>query len=91
MVVAVGVDEDLEVIVVEDDRVVLGEGRPDVRLFQQGTDIEIRVVPEHLGARPRTGAGADVSLDVHEVIGPGSGFPGLLVELAVELGRTGPR
>ena len=59
VVVAVGVDEDLEVVVVEDDRIVLRKGAPDVRFFEQGPDVEIRVIPEHAGTglKPRDCAG----------------------------------
>jgi len=43
--VAVGIDEDLEIILLVDDRVVGGERRPDVRFLQVSPDIKIPVVP----------------------------------------------
>ncbi len=45
VVVAVGVDEDLEVVVLENDRIVLRQRAPDVGLLEQGTDVEIRRRP----------------------------------------------
>ena len=89
VVVAVGVDEDLEVVVLEDDRVVLGQGAPDVRFLQLGGDVEVRVVPEHLGPGLEPWERLHVSLDVDERVGPGDGLPGLLVELAVDRDRLG--
>ena len=73
--VPVGVNEHLEVVVVEYDRVALGERGPDVRLLDLRTDVEVRVVPEHLHARPVPGKGARVPLDVREIRGPGSRLP----------------
>ena len=68
VVVAVGVDEDFEIVVVEDDRVVLGERAPDVRLFQFGGDVEVLVVPEHLGAGAKAGLGFASPFDVGEIV-----------------------
>jgi hypothetical protein len=41
------VDEDFEVIVVEYDRVFLGEGCHNLRLFQPSPDVQRFVVPQH--------------------------------------------
>ncbi len=84
VIVAVGIDEDLEVVVLEDDRVVLSQLAPDVGLFQLGGDVEVGVVPEHLHAGPESGTGFRVSLDVHEVVGPGGELPRLIVDQAVD-------
>ena len=43
--VAGGVEEDFEIVIVEDDRIVLGEGGPDVGFLDFGGDVEIMVVP----------------------------------------------
>ena len=90
VVVAVGVDEDLEVVVVEDDRVVLGERAPDVRLLELGGDVEVLCRPRASWPGSGTaGSGLQVPLDVDEGVGPGDGLPGLLVELAVDRDRLG--
>src|SRR5262249_38251481 len=81
-------DEDLEVVVVENDRIVLGQGAPDVRLIQQGGDIEVHIVPEHLGASAESRARADVPLDVDKVVRPWGCLPGVVVEPAVDLDRS---
>src|SRR5580698_8952407 len=75
-------EEDLEVVVVEDERVVLGESGSYVWLFELCSDVEIVVVPEHFhaGAKARLGLGG--ALDVDEVGCPGSGFPSGVVQLA---------
>ena len=75
VVVAVRIEEDLEVVVfVEDVGIVLGVGALDVRLLQLGADVEILVVPEHLGAGAEARLDAPVALDVHEVVGPRGAF-----------------
>ena len=60
MVVAVGIDEDLEVVVVKDDRVVLGERGPDVRLVQLGGDVEVARRPR-ASSRACRSAGAGLA------------------------------
>src|SRR5262249_20020747 len=53
VVVRVWVDEDFEIVIVEDDRIVFGQRRPDVRLLQLDSHIEELVVPQHLRSRSK--------------------------------------
>ena len=80
MVVAVGIDEDLEVVVLEDDRIMLGQGAPDVRFLELGGDVEVLIVPEHLGPGLIPRQGFAIALDIDESVGPRDGLPGLLIE-----------
>src|SRR5262245_52591183 len=86
MAVAVGIEEDFEVIIVEDNAVVTGEGGPNVRLFQLGADVQASVVPQQLDARAEARCRSCTPFDVREVLAPRRGLPGILVELAVEYG-----
>ena len=87
VVVAVGVDEDLEVVVMKDDRIMLRQRGPDVRFLEQGADVEICIVPEHPGAGLEPRGRAGFSQDVDEGIGPGGPSPGFIVQAAVDLNR----
>ena len=87
--VARRVEEDLEVVVVEDHRIVLGERGPDVRLLQLGGDVEVVVVPEHFGAGAEAGRGAAPPRMSTKAVGPGGGLPRGVVELAVDADRRG--
>ena len=88
MAVSVGIDEDLEVIVMKNDGIMLGKRRPDVRLFYLRPDIEIIVIPEHLDTRSEAGEGLAIALNIDEVLGPGSVLPGRVVELTIDGDRT---
>jgi len=70
--IAVGIDEDLEIVVVENDGIVLGQGGPDVGFFELGGDIEVVVVPEHFGAGLEARHGFGVAFDVDKEVRPGS-------------------
>src|SRR5262249_7241931 len=72
----------------EDDRVVLGERAPDVRLVELRTDVERVVIPEHLDPRAEARPGLGVALDVHERLRPRDGLPGGLIERAVDRDRA---
>ena len=80
--IAVRIDEDLEVRIDKNDGIVLRQGGPDVRFLQLGRDVEIFIVPEHLrpGAKRRPGG----PLDVHEILGPRRGRPGVVVQFPVD-------
>ena len=65
--VAVRVDEQFEIVVMENHRVVLGQGTPDMRLFEFGRDVEILVVPLHFGAGPESGARLGAAFNVDKV------------------------
>lgn len=82
--VGVGIDEEFEVVVVEDDGVVLGEGAPDVGFFEFGGDVEVLVVPLHFGAGLEAGLGFLRAFDVEE-----EGRPGGLLPLGVEVAIDG--
>src|SRR5262249_44893466 len=84
VIVAVRVDEDLEVVLMEDHGVVLAVRRPDVGLFELRADVEVLVVPEHLHAGEEPRLRLRVALDVDEGRGPGRGTPGRLLEPAVD-------
>jgi hypothetical protein len=84
--IAVGVDEDLEVVVLEDDRVALRQGPPEVGFFQIRPKVQELVVPEHLDASGERRAPSAV--DVDKGIGPGRCTPGPLREPAVDLERS---
>ncbi len=57
--VAVGVDEDLEVVVLEDDGIPGRQGGPDVGLLEVGADVEDRRRPRASG--PGSGSGGRAS------------------------------
>ena len=82
--VPVGIDEDLEVVVMEDDGVPVPQGRPDVGLFEKGGDVEILVVPKHLCTRSQPWPRLCLALDIDEGVGPGRLLPGRFVEGAVD-------
>ncbi len=87
VIVAVGIDEEFEIVVVEDDRIVLGERPPDMRFFQLRGDIEIFVVPQQLGAGAEPRLRPAIAFDVDEIIGPGSNLPSGVVQASVDLWR----
>ena len=82
-------EEYFEVVVVENDGVVLGEGGLDVGLFKLGGDVEIGGVVEDFGPGAEAGKRSGRALDVDEVGGPGGEEPGRVIELAVDLRGTG--
>ena len=67
---ASGINKHLEVGIIEDDRVVIGQRGPDVRLFELGGNVKIIVIPQQLGARAETRFGSGVTQDVHENSSP---------------------
>ncbi len=89
MGVAAGVNEDLEIGVLENDGVVFGEGGPDVRFLQFGGDVEIIVVPEQFGAGAEAGCWPGAVLNVHEIRGPRGLGPGGFVEVSINGNRGG--
>ena len=56
-VVTIGIDEHLEIVVVVDDRVTLGECASYMGLLHVGGDVEIVLVPSHLGPGKEAGRG----------------------------------
>ena len=83
--VAVRVEEDLEVIVLEYDGIALGQRGSDVRLLKLRRDVEIPFVPQHAHACPITGFGAGASSDVNKPLGWLGHAPDRLVQPAVDL------
>ena len=81
--VAVWVDEQLEIVVVENHRVVLGQRGPDMRLLQFGGDVNIFVVPLHFGAGPEPRARLGAAFNVDKVRCPRR-IPPLPVNAAVD-------
>lgn len=84
--VSVRVEEDFEIVVVEDDRVMLRQGGPDIRLPQFGADVQRAVIPQQLRpgpeARPRKGAAPDID----EILGPRRAGPSRPAQRTVEPG-----
>ena len=87
VVVAIGVDEDFEVIIFENDGIVLRQRAPDVGFLEQGADVEVGVVPEHAGTSLKPWDRAGRAQDVDEGISPGSATPSVVVKSAVDLNR----
>ena len=80
--VAVRIEEDLEVVVLEDDGVALGDRRPDVGFVELRRDVQRLVIPEQLHARGV--AHRPDAVDVDEGRRPCGGLPGGFVEPAVD-------
>ena len=70
MVVAVGIKKHLKVVILEDDRVMLGQGRPNMRLFQLGGNIKVVFVPQHLGAGAKPRRGLQIAFNIRKVFRP---------------------
>ena len=86
VVIAVRIDEHLEVVVLKDYCVVLLDRGQYVRLLQLSGDIEVVVVPEHLGPGAEAGLWLLRPLDVQKLLGPGGGLPSRIIELPVDHG-----
>jgi len=84
VIVGVGIDEDLEIIVVEDDRVAFGKRRPDVGLLETRAHVQALIVPQHLGARGVKGGGHLLTLDVHELLSPWRSLPGKVIQSPID-------
>ena len=82
--VAVGIDEDFEIVVLKDHRIARRQRPPDVGFEHVGGDVEKLVVPQHLHARGESRARTDVTLDVDERVRPLGRAPRRFVELAVD-------
>ena len=85
MVIAIRVDKDLKVVVLKDNRIVLRNRRPDIRLRQLGSNVEMVVIPKHLHARTPRWAWLDIPFDVAKVIRPRCVFPEFLGEIAIDV------
>ncbi len=85
MRVAVRVDEDLEVVVVEYDGVPLLELGPDVGFLHLRRYVKEVIVPEHLDPGGETGRRQILALDVDELVGPWRRVPGRLVDAPVDV------
>ena len=84
-----GVNEHLEVRIAENHRVVIRERGPDVRFFKLGSDVEIIIIPQHLGAGAKTRHRLGITLDVHEIIRPRRGGPSGFIKFTVNDKRRG--
>ena len=87
VVVAVGVDEDLKVIVLKDDRVMLGQRAARRRVLPEARRRRNKCRPRPSWPASESGARTNVSLNVDERISPRCRLPRILVELAVNLDR----
>ena len=83
--IAIGIDEDLEVVVVKDDGVARGQRAPEVGLLHLGRHVEVLVVPQHLRAGVESAAAAGCRPRCPRTVGPGGSGPAWLVEFAVDL------
>ena len=81
--IAVRVDENFEVIVMKDNRVMRRQTALDVWFFEFGGHVEKTVVPEHLGPSAKTRRRLLAPLDIDKIFGPGGPLPGLVIQLAV--------
>src|SRR5262245_18921578 len=88
VIVAVGIDEELESVLLIERRIVAGHLRPEPRSGDVGGDVQMAVVPEHLHAGPQRRFRRRAGCHVAEVVGPRRGTPGGLVETAID--RDGP-
>ena len=70
MIVAIRIDEDLEIVVVEDDGVLFGECSPYVRLFQQGAHVKKFIVPQQASTSTEEWRRSVRPPDVDKRIGP---------------------
>jgi len=86
MVVAIGINKNLEVVVVVDDGVALGEGGVDMGLDHAGGDVEKLVIPSHGAGGFVAWRGFEVAFDVGELVGPDHVFPDGIIQLAVDDG-----
>ena len=87
--VTVGVDEDLDVVVVKDDFILFGDGAPDMRFFHLDTDVKELLVPRHLAAGAEAGFEGGLSGDVDEVVTPRDVCPVLFAgDLRAFVGAT---
>ena len=73
----------------EDDAVVQSQCCPRVGFLKLGSDIQVVVVPEHLGARAAGGAQRGVAGDVDKIVCPRCSMPCIVVEVAVDDDRCG--
>ena len=82
LVVAIAaVDEELDIVFIEDERVAFGEGGLDERLFDPEGDIEVLIVPECSGARvEESWIGGD---HIAEARGAGGAEPKFFGQVAV--------
>ena len=80
-------DKDLKVIVLKDDGIVLRNRRPDIRLGQLGSNVEMVVIPEHFHARSPGRAWLDIPFDIAKVFRPRRVFPKFLGEITID-GRS---
>ncbi|OPZ77348.1 MAG: hypothetical protein BWY77_01718 [bacterium ADurb.Bin431] len=82
--VAVRIDKDLEIVVIENDRIVFAQRRPDVGLLHLAGDVEIVVIPKHFHAGVEARPGLLVALDIDKGLTPGCALPVGLPEIAVD-------
>src|SRR4051794_3082296 len=83
--VAVRVDEDLEVVVVKDNRIMFGERAPNMRVLDIGGNVEVLVVPEHLHTRLKARLRLCIAFNVHEVVRPWSRRPRRIIKVPIDL------
>lgn len=84
MAVSVGIEEDFEIIVMEDNLIAFGDRGPHMRLLQFGADIEIDVVAKHFHMCTQIGSRLLGSFDIDEIVAPCRGGPCFVVEPAVD-------
>ena len=89
--VAVGVDEDLEIVLPVDDGVAVGQRGPQVRLFQPRSHVQRPFIPDHLDARVEGRIGPALAANVDEGGHPRGGAPCFILQHAVDQGRGSRR
>ena len=81
--VTIGIDKNLEVVVVENHGIALGQRSPDVRFLELSSDKEVIVIPSHLHAGSKSRADAVVTLDVAKIVAPGNSLPTKIVQSSI--------
>ena len=86
--IAIGIDENFEVVIVENNAVTFGKSTPDLIFPKISADIEGFIIPKHfhLSFVIRRGTNG-VPFDILEFLAPFSSVPERLVETAVDLRR----
>ena len=84
MIVSVWVDKNLEVVVLEDHRVMLDDTALDVLFGKLGCNVQVLGVPQHFCSSALARLGFAIGFDIDEILGPRRGLPRSIIEFAVD-------
>ena len=85
--IAIRIDEDLKIIILEHHRVLFGNRPPDMGLFQLSSDVEKLIVPPHLYPRSELRLQFILSRDVDKIVRPRQVRPGRITHRAIDNNR----